>query len=154
MITSLSFVRLSPYNDYLLFIYANERSSPFITYHMWNSNHHESNQRVIQRFFTSIFSLIEKNALQGISLRTSPHREDIIHKGLHLKISPFEHRSWEVRSSSYFLKKICYPRMPIKLTLIQLSNFLVIIHHFVYIGVGPSHHVWIRSHPDVFLDSL
>ena len=91
--------------------------------------------------FTSIFSLIEKNALQGISLRTSPHREDIIHKGLHLKISPSEHQSWEVRSSSYFLKNSHYPRMPIKLTLNHLFDFLVIIHYFVNIGVDSSHYI-------------
>ena len=35
--------------------------------------------------------LSQKNALQRISLRTSPHREDIIQKGFHLKKFPFEH---------------------------------------------------------------
>ena len=86
MITSLPFIRLSSYNGYLLFMYVNERLSPFITYHMWNSNHNELTQSVVQRI--SPHSLTKKNALQGILLRISPYREDIIYKRLHLKILP------------------------------------------------------------------
>ena len=85
MITGLLFITSLPYNGYLLFIYVNERLSPFLTYHMRNSNQHEPSQRVVQGISPQ-FSLVDNNALQGILLRNSHHREDITHKGLHLKI--------------------------------------------------------------------